>query len=133
MQSNVAVCGVLEWIEWDVREAWSFFGWDLHHLSEGFRWDLQPEKWDVEWPEWDPWPESTIHEALDYAFEPKWAEDYLGYPRECQQRVSIEQMEAFQEMQALQEEYGDEFETVMLREEPSILDAMMGNWWLRIP
>jgi hypothetical protein len=45
----------------------------------------------------------------------------------------VDLLDGFEEMQALQEEYGDDFETIMLREEPSILDAMMGNWWLRAP
>lgn len=94
---------------------------------------MDPEEWDDTSWGWDPWTESTIDEALAYACEPKWAEDYLGYPIEQQQSVSVELMEAFWEMRAQQEEYGDDFETVMLREESSILDAMMGNWWLRVP
>jgi hypothetical protein len=134
MQSNIAVSGVLEWIEWEVTDAWSFFGRDLHHLSAGFRWDLDPNEWDVDWPEWDPWPEDTIEQAANqYAVAPAWAERHLGIPRQRRGSISIELVDAFWEMRALQEEYGEEFETVMLREEPLILDAMMGNWWLRVP
>jgi hypothetical protein len=134
MQSNVAVCGVVEWIEREVTDAWSFFGPDLHHLSTGFRWDLDPDEWDVDWPEWDPWPEDTIEAAWGwYSFTLRWAEDYLGYPMECRTAVSTDLMDAFYEMRALQEEYGDEFETLMLREEPSNLDTMVSNWWLRSP
>lgn len=134
MQSNVSVRGVLEWVKWEVRDAWPFFGRDLHHLSDGFRWDLEPEEWEVDWPERDPWPEDTIEAAWGwYSLTLRWAEDYLGYPVDCRAAVSIDLLDAFDELQALQEEYGDEFGMVMLREEPSILDAMMGSWWLRIP
>jgi hypothetical protein len=47
--------------------------------------------------------------------------------------VSVDLLDGFEEMRALQEEYGDEFETVMLCEESPTFDAMVGNWWLRAP
>jgi len=52
---------------------------------------------------------------------------------DCRAAVSVDLLAGFEEMQALQEEYGEEFETVMLREEPSILDTMVSNWWRRSP
>jgi hypothetical protein len=130
MQSNVALHGVCEFVDRDPLWEWSYFGLNPRSLTRGFPWETD---WWVELQErWEGWETDTVLEAWqEYAFEPRWAELYLGRPREWQREVSTEEIDAFREIRALQEEFGEAFEQVMLLEDPETLRKLDVRWRLR--
>jgi hypothetical protein len=132
MQSNAALYGVVEIVERDRRNTWSYFGATPRKLSRGFPCELPWQEW-WGWG-WDTWPVDTLdHAFTECLYETRWAERHIGYPRRQQRKVSLDLIEACLEVWTLQEEHGDDFETLLLWEDPAALTNLTMRPWLRGP
>lgn len=133
MQSNASVHGIFEITDRDWKTSWAYFSPSPRRLSRGYPDELPWQQWWVNWG-FDTYPTDTLGQGFHQLLrEAQWAARHLGYPRRSQRKVSIEAIEELQEFWTLQKEHGEDFETLMLWEDPERLGQINVRWRLRGP